>query len=512
MFIPINENNIKANVSSAYFQRGLDYYHQNRVTHLSQNSSDHILHGKVTGRGKTYRQEVTFNEYGGQWRFYGSCSCPLSENCKHVVALLLEALERTESATPSTFTPSIATATAQTNSFNLEMWQQKMASALIESRPLPSPIKTAQTGLVYSLSQQQNSTNNRLNLNAYKTRRLLKGGYGVRQAISLDEIYDSYKGHITPIDRQIADRLINDHRYSYGNDPVAGEDGAIALRQLLETQRCYYGDISGSAKQHPLRFGEDVSAHFDWIEHPDESKSLHIRLENHSHGLIAPTLPPFYIDPQSGLCGEIDQPLNDTLFLQLLNLPTLTPAEQKQVSLMFNQLHISEIVPPPVELQQILIDQPVRAQLTLSRLSEEFSNAHSARLEFDYGEILLGGDKLRSEPRSTLMRYDNVYQIQRDLQGEEQILQRLAQFGFAANRDDQDEMLELVIPADSRQDSAFLWQKFIIAIPELEAEGWIIDSEDSVQMRFEQIEQIDAHVKADGHDWFNVGMSIKIGK
>jgi len=519
MLIPIDKKTLQANVNSAYFQRGVRYYNQGRVLQLKQDK-DKILHGRVSGSGQSYAQQVSFQQFDGKWYFYGDCSCPVGENCKHVVALLLEAIKRAENEADIAKKRKAARPRLQRKNpykeqykeqhKSLDLWKKQLTSALLDSNPIETPLDTSETGIVYSLDISQQD--NKVQVNAFKTRRLLKGGYSNLTPLSMREIKGDYypPEYVTKLDLQIAKRLMND-RQQWGNYQIEGEDGAIVLRQLLQTNRCYYGDITRTTEQATLQQGEPASAQFIWIEHDNGDKTLQVTMENRAPCHILSTLPPFYLDSSNNLCGEIDHPLNNTLFLQLLNLPTLEPSEQPQISMLLMQMQIEETVPPPIELQQVQIDEPVRAQLTLSRLQHEVNTPHSACLELNYNGVVLSGTELRAEDQTTLLRDNIVYQIQRDLSGEQRVLQRLADFGFSPCGEEEDEQLELVIPADSRQESAYLWRDFIATLPELEAEGWLINTEASFQMRFEQVEEIQAQVKNDGNDWFEVGMSIKIG-
>jgi len=517
MLIPIDKKTLQANVNSAYFQRGVRYYNQGRVLHLKQDK-DKILHGRVSGSGQSYAQQVSFQQFDGKWYFYGDCSCPVGENCKHVVALLLEAIKRAENEVDIAKKRKATRPRLQRkNPYKeqhkpLDLWKQQLTTALLDSNPIETPLDTSETGIIYSLDISQQDNNN-VQVNAFKTRRLLKGGYSNLTPLSMREIKGDYypPQYVTKLDLQIAKRLMND-RQQWSNYQIEGEDGAIVLRQLLQTNRCYYGDITRTAEQATLQQGEPLKAQFVWIEHDNGAKTLQVTMENQAPCDIFPTLPPFYLDSSNHLCGEIDHPLNDTLFLQLLNLPTLQADEQQQISLLFMQMQIDDTVPPPTELQQVHVNEPVRAQLTLSRRLNEANTPHSACLELNYNGVVLSGTELRAEAQTTLLRDNTLYQIQRNLHAEQQILQRLAEFGFIPSGAEDDEQLELVMPAESRQQSALLWRDFLAEIPALEEQGWLISIETSFQMRFEQVEQIHAQIQNDGNDWFSVGMNIKIGQ
>ncbi|MGF1654100.1 MAG: SNF2-related protein [Actinomycetales bacterium] len=86
----LDEAAIRATVDSGTLARGRDYARRGRVRDLRRLPGE--LRAEVLGSGHVYRTHVT--PYAGRSRrrtFVGTCSCPVGEDCKHVVAVLLTA-------------------------------------------------------------------------------------------------------------------------------------------------------------------------------------------------------------------------------------------------------------------------------------------------------------------------------------------------------------------------------------------------------------------------------------
>lgn len=84
---------LKRNFDAGTLQRGEDVARKGKVR-VARRDDDKLV-GEVGGSGgELYGQTIRFAADRGGIAFNGSCSCPMSYNCKHVVAVLLTELER----------------------------------------------------------------------------------------------------------------------------------------------------------------------------------------------------------------------------------------------------------------------------------------------------------------------------------------------------------------------------------------------------------------------------------
>lgn len=80
----MEESDIRRVYGETIFERGLDYFEDDRVTGVIK------FNNKITGEvegSATYKTEVDLND------LHSRCSCPYGSNCKHGVAVLLQYLE-----------------------------------------------------------------------------------------------------------------------------------------------------------------------------------------------------------------------------------------------------------------------------------------------------------------------------------------------------------------------------------------------------------------------------------
>ncbi|ABD11775.1 hypothetical protein ThrDRAFT_01132 [Frankia casuarinae] len=100
---------LRTAVSERSYARGVHYAQQSAVTRIDWDPDENTLQGRVRGSGgEVYATNAQFSGDGpSSWTFqYGSCTCPVGADCKHVVALVLTA------TTGATATASAATGAA----------------------------------------------------------------------------------------------------------------------------------------------------------------------------------------------------------------------------------------------------------------------------------------------------------------------------------------------------------------------------------------------------------------
>lgn len=99
----LSRNRIKemASADLVYF-RGLDYYNRGRVKNFRYSPEKLLIQAIVTG-SKNYQVRIEFYD-GGDVADY-QCTCPAYEQydgaCKHIIAVLLKALDKSSNSTPS---------------------------------------------------------------------------------------------------------------------------------------------------------------------------------------------------------------------------------------------------------------------------------------------------------------------------------------------------------------------------------------------------------------------------
>jgi len=91
---------IRRQFDAGTFSRGEDYARRDKVLDIGLDGD--TMTGAVTGSGgKVYLQVIEISSGRRGIRIDGSCTCPVMENCKHVVAVLLASLGQAEAASES---------------------------------------------------------------------------------------------------------------------------------------------------------------------------------------------------------------------------------------------------------------------------------------------------------------------------------------------------------------------------------------------------------------------------
>ena len=508
------ENDILYHVGPRALAAGRLYQKHKRV--LAFENKGETIFAKVQGNEKRpYEQRIliTFSA-SGRVTIASECSCPVSQNCKHVAAALFEKLERASapyaSRTSSLFQlrnarNSLEAPPADPKSHNtstlppeLVSWLQALEKARhVDQEDYPSELHQR---IVYIFSAKNNSNLfPRLELKIVTTRLLKNGAFSSnthnfepRSALS-SQFTANY---LRPSDFRIF-RKITLAQSEYGaqnskrNASFATDEALELIGEIVATNRARWLDVNAPT----LALGPPQAGKIVWDVLDNASMRPRIDLDA---GLIAlNAAPPVYIDPVAGLIGPIDVGLSTKLAHTLLDAPLAAIEHVDLLGQSFvNRLpDLSRFRPPTLSPPEILTKPPqfvLRLMLgEMPQESWEFGHEYRrrsryhdddimepvgiARLIFRYGPV----DVALSEITNTITRYHNggLKQIQRDHRAERDALATLHASGFVSVH----EMCPLAsyeyfhdfLPAEPTE---FAWFNMLCQnIPRLRKNGWIIE-------------------------------------
>ncbi len=486
------------------YQRGLRYQREGRVLVAEWDEENRAIYGEVDGsRPYPYEQEIYFSP-AKRNRINGFCTCPVGTNCKHVVAVLLEWIE---------LNLPIFEQRSDQQASALHDWQQETIQRLQNADAVNFP-EPGQACLLHLLQPSLHGRNQGIELKTVKTRLLKRGGWGKCNHFDLDDLngysYYSYGASSValPVDREIAQLLIQQDSYSNLLPQLAGDVGFLVLQRLLQSGRCFFQ----TSDNPPLDFGPSRKASFAWLTEGHKTH-LEIKLEDGpSDWLLIPTSPPWYLDTQNHQCGPIEQPFSTELLHSLSVLPPATEDQLSELSYFLLEKLPPESIPLPVELQINNLDQPPAPHLILhSVASSTGSRHHLARLRFDYGPLSLPPQLLTGLESELLRQGDQDWHIKRHPQAELRTLQFLQEKNFNPTADSLSEEgeLDLLFAVDSLAESALAWKDFLTELPQLEADGWRIEVDPSFVISFETATRLQADIDETSVDWFEVGLCIE---
>ena len=492
---PLRRGDILRCLGKRYYARGEDYFAQGRVMSLDVEgeSDDHLsFESLVKGSGKKiYHQKVIVRDEGSI-DIRGFCSCPVSFNCKHVVAACLQ-YEHQLSVSPDQ--------QANTMCFS---WLDKFANSVSDEQA--SPVENE--FLIYLLEPSEEP--GKLQVNFLVTRFLKSGALAKGRHTSLSYVADIYdnSNYLKPIDKEIGRLLsvINTASYHEEDVEISGDMGYLALMKMVQSGRCFLAHYS----EHPLQLGEPRSFGIEWRQ--DEHGDAELEMVMNPEGVLLLTEPALYIDPEAMSIGPLKHAEKYSLeqLEQILHAPKvpakLIPTFSQQVA----QVLPAEVLAPPqpVDIEELAGLSPVPVLQLFAREAEERCY-HLMMLRFAYGQhdiSILPEDEYR-----TIEIDGKLVRIERDFDKEFDAIERLEGLGFEAMAEqNQQDIVFLSLHREHPMQGVERWQQFLTEeLPQLERLGWCIAFDESFQMVFHEADKWHANIEEQGNDWFDLSFDVE---
>ncbi|MBW6511970.1 MAG: DEAD/DEAH box helicase [Desulfuromonadaceae bacterium] len=500
----LTRNEILITCGASYFGRGRSYQAAGRVESLEWDEIGQVLFAEVAGSGRNlYQQEIFFPPPTNHDRFVGDCSCPVSFNCKHVVAALLEWLElRNQITDPASETDA--------GHSSLQRWQEETVQRL-QNEQASQDAAPGEPCLLYLLQLLGRESSQAISVQTFKSRRLKRGGWGKTSSYPLAQArqYHYYTpAEIAPLDVEIA-QLLTQNVFTQTLPTLHGDTGVLVLKRLLQSGRCFFQ----STENPPLRCGRNRTATFRWHKNDQDKTQLDINLDGIGHAWVPiPTTPPWYLDPVTHQCGIIDQPLPAALYHSLHKLPPVAAEQLRGLSYFLLEKLPPETIPLPIEIKIKCWEHPPVPTLILrSAIGPTGGRHHLARLRFTYGPISVpplqsaenGSRLIRHQdedwsitchPRIEKDAYDTL--VRHDLCPAPPLLCEQGEDDF-------------YFATETLAASALAWRQLIDDIPVLENEGWKVEIDDSFQLTFETVSTLQADIDDGDIGWFEIGLNIE---
>ncbi len=502
--------------------------------------------------------ELSLTSEGRITSWEADCSCPVGYNCKHAVALTLQAAtvdpsapgaEKIFSAQPSAQDieaqrlaeqERLKEAERQKAETTLLTWLAKLDQASGNNPPPPSGLRQNSKPERYLYLLQisgPHSPNPRLALEAVTSYPKLKGDWAKPKTIRTppyagQPVYDQ----ASTIDHEILNMLVmmarsgNNTYYtsSSARSVLFGRVGLIALEQAASTGRLFMGYDNGEIGPR-LHWGPARTLDWSWNEITTVSSGApgwvlraKLRADADVNDVGAASnfsrlflnTPPLYLDSVRNLCGPVQVPgLTDVQLLVLLQAPPLQPAAlQKHQAEVMQRLGP---IPPPPGLQDTPRLEGITPRACLHIIPNPDKQDGSrglmlARLRFDYqghtGWWPGAGRMVRVDgPKGPLL-------LQRDLEAEFDAISRLVGLGLTSS-----EGGHFFFASSSKQQTWLRWadedyrelraHNFDLTIdPGLD--GWITHAENlDVQLQPENGGEADSDT---GSDWFDLSLGMEI--
>lgn len=392
-------------------------------------------------------------------------------------------------------------------------WLTEISRALAPE-PKTTP-KSPEDTLYIARLQSQVRGPGRLLVTAVACRRLRDGGHGepLRTITS-----DSQARFITDQDREILRWLKAFGEGGADNGGLGSARGLSMWQEILATGRCYWDNKDGG----PLNEGPTRKSAWEWRLEADGSQRLGVA----GAAVVLPLVTPWYLDPQTRLCGPLDLATPDSIARILLTAPRLAVEEAAQVVATFKsgKWAPSGLPTPLMPAKELRKEKGVpHLHLTTATLTVRPRYRYQAgadvlvvpiaRLSLRYGTRNMPWWNV--EPIVRLVENGKIIEITTHKNDASAALLQLQKLGFGPLVGDD----AIVVPEGNTQDLV-LWDRkpgrleeiTDRELPKLVAAGWHISYADDYPYR--PIPHHDTWYgniqEGAGQDWFGVELGILV--
>ncbi|MDX2004147.1 MAG: DEAD/DEAH box helicase [Meiothermus sp.] len=510
---------------------------------------DGWLRGKVQGStGETYKQDIEINRRRGALNIQGECSCPMDYNCKHVAALLLEALER--QAEPKAAEPTMASArpiNAARPAQSPELLEQLLRSGQVQrlgevlarpepkAQPAPEMSRELEIWLQSAVVPQtervhEEAPTSRLLFLLDIVRSFQDTFLVVRlRGIKLAQGRESGKPtefravhNLTSLpryaqpDKALLARLTKLHSgyLSQGDSEVripAGLYGDETLRAVMETGRAYWKSHGGT----PLAFAGPRRGRAAWHEDAGGTQRPGFAIEPKASAVL-PLNSLWYVDAEQGQVGPLETPLSPQMVSIFLRCPPVPPDQAEAFSLRFPEALRAHLpAPKAVSIEEVRGVPVPHLRLFAQDIKLSWDavvTAAFAEPGYLYGERLFKP----SAPMGLLNREgDKLTRLSRDAGAEKARATELNATGLRPVRTylyqiprglEEAQTFPIRAPQTEAQ-----WLEFVSeALPKLRADGWAIQIDPGFPYEVVESDEWFANLEESGGDWFGLELGILV--
>ena len=414
---------------AATYARGLDLYRSQRVLSLAIEplAEEWLLLGEVQGSARLPYKisiEVKLGAYGQVLAWDSDCTCPVGEQCKHGVALMIKAAYKGQQILGnSSFAPSFKPQTEQELAAQRQAdLAKRQAAAQLEAENqvirwldelerggANAPLTAERGGQVERHEQFLYLLNvvspqgpmPLLTLETVVSYPKVNGGWAKAKPVkTMPERGQTAYDFATETDHDVLQLMrtmpsaTSSYFYSYGfksRVTLEGKFGVQALELAASTGRLFMGDKHGQPAR-PAQWGPPLEVHWQWHEVTpstgnDSAWVLRARLD-HSMATLCLNNPPLYLDAQRGECGLAKvTALSPSQVAVLQKSPPLKAAALKKHQVQLAERLGPVPLPPMLEPLESLTGITPKACLHLTPVAPAdvpVSGLMQATLRFDY--------------------------------------------------------------------------------------------------------------------------------
>lgn len=469
-----------------YYLRAMNYKKRVHDLTVVENNGGYDLTAEVDG-SEIFPYEVTLyiRNVGGVY-FNGDCSCPVGNNCKHVIAAILVAIDR------KLFKEEDPVVKRRRE---LDRWLEKV-NALKSAQNIKVQKRQA---VVYVLSES--AKQGVLLLEMMVHRQLKKGGFGKASGVKLNGY--NYPEYFTDQDIEMADLFdkIQEGYHVSSIMPLEGAMGKLLLDKAINTGACVLEDSQGEI----VTRADALSFKPEWYTLDSDRLELRFTAEKVGAQLIV-VEPLMYINimtAEVGLVKDLDFTTNELELM--LEAPQVENEDAKYLSKKLLLDMPSTAIPPLVtDFITKISDLTPRFILNIDTQKYLFS----ATVEIKYGE---NNVQLVPPTLSEIVKQENERYIEiiRDNDREISEMERIKAMGLILQESDSAYLIQASYFGDRQGQLAMLDRFYAKDKALLEAAGWQINLDKTTELQFEAVENIVGHIDEENH-WFDLRFDMNI--
>ena len=356
----LTKEHIKEEVELGAFNRGYHYFKDGDVdSYEIYEESDELvnLNSFVNGM-QQYEQDINITCKNKKVKISGKCSCPVRDNCKHIVAVCLQYISDKKNDNPSNKYDKWLTSISNLNT--------NKKFELYQSEPF----------ITYRLYSQDTRTDTN-DLKFYHCKFLKNGMINQGTLLNSDKylfstLYDKYKFED---DKNISDYCGGIFQ-KYGNKTtkIEGVLGYTVIQELLQTKRCFFDE-----EIKPLSFKEEeVNLKFIWEKVND---NYELQVQNISEYQIIFTQPLLAIKKQTNTIHKINTQMNSKFLESLLKAPIIPKEKVLELCKIVEKNSKNSTFLPPKNVKLKTTEVTPTIQISKDEINEWFKL--SFNIEFD---------------------------------------------------------------------------------------------------------------------------------
>ncbi len=502
------------------------------IDHFIGSKSGFVGTARVQGtRPQPYKVSLTGKCERDGWVFWGTCTCPVSEDCKHVAALVYD-LQKAIAGAEAEGEEDIAH----------DQWLTALSEVVAPDKPKEKNEPKRRTqALAFLVTPRDDGLLEvgfaKIGYPANKEPRIENPAFSPGQTSRTPAYFqEGDVGMVTAFQERLP-KAPDANFHWYEVRILQGSYASTLLPDLFKSGRFFLAHEmgrKGDPLPDPLTEGLPIKLGAKWEVSPDGEYAPSIGLPSPVARLIEID-GPHYLDPETHEIGKVEIEPGQTLdFLQLwLRGPKVDIETAVQLSMSMEGRGIPVTVPRPVTLEEeILEHEGPKPILTLGRqdllpqgLPSSFGSGVplaippliTGRLAFQYGDEEL--PFVREAPEvAKLAKEGHLLVVERDLETEAEYREELERVGLQLVRDLFDHKMISEVHFDhfgqnkEPDEWDVSWADFLAqTIPGLEKSGWEIRFGPGFDLTLIQADAIYAEVSQDpvqGIDWFQFDTGI----